>query len=108
MGITLFMLLVAGLLPLWAFWKFQPDAPDKARQIKVFNQMILGVCVLFWFVWGLVVSNYIGTQAERVIPILVMAGFAGINIVFLGVFTLLRNFWLFKPASHNPNRILRK
>lgn len=97
MGSFIALLLMIGLLVLWCFFKFPPRfAPPE--HVRIFNIMAFCFCAFLCLMWAIRVRvNLAGTYDEKWIPEMTMAGILAIEIVVLGVFFLVRNFWLFKP-----------
>ncbi len=91
------LLFVLGVFVLVLYIRFQPQFANK-KQIAVFNWMVLGVCAFLGGVWALSVrSTLIDTVDEHWIGPFSMAGALAIEIVFLSVCFVLRNFWIFRP-----------
>ena len=101
MGAIIFLLAIFAALVLFAYLAFPPAHGDK-RLIGVFNRMVLGVCALLCFVWFLYArAEWMGTIDDRWWLPLGVAGALAIEISFLTVFFILRNFWIFRVSSRH-------
>lgn len=97
MGSVIVALAVIGFLVLFSYLKFDPPYAEK-KLVDVFNMMVLSVCGVLCFIWFLKVRiDWMGTENEKLWQPVAIAGALGIEIVFLGVCFLLRNFWVFRP-----------
>lgn len=99
MGQIVILLSMLGAGVLYAYLKFPPAYANK-RQVQVFDMMVLGVCGFICLMWVLNIrSQLIGTSDEDWWQGLGFGGALGIEVVFLGVCFLLRNFYVFRPPS---------
>lgn len=97
MGILIAFLGFIGVAVAWAFFSWQPPYANK-QQLSVFNWSVIGAC-------GMVCLSYVfnmhvllsAEDLEKYRLPLALVGVLGIEIVFLGVVFVLRNFWIFKP-----------
>jgi len=97
MGTIIIVLAVIGLLLLFVYLKFPPPYANP-KLVSVYNKMVLAVGGLLCLVWILTAyTNWAGTPDEKWWIPLAIAGSIGIEIVFLGICFLLRNFWIFNP-----------
>jgi hypothetical protein len=96
MGAVVVLLGIIGFMVLWAYLKFPPPYAKK-KLVSVFDMMVLGVCAFICLMWILNVrGEYADTDTEWWQALAVL-GALGIEIVFLGLCFLLRNFWVFRP-----------
>ena len=97
MGPLVAVLFFIGCIVVWAFFAF-PPAYANEKSVSIFNWTVVGMGLFL----GLLIFFNVGTifttpsYLEYKLPISLAAAL-GFNIVFLGVFFLLRNFWIFKP-----------
>lgn len=97
MGTLIAVLSVIALLVLFAYLKFPPRYANE-KTVGVFDKMVLAVCGVFCLLWFLNArSTWMGTADDKWWIPLGIAGALGIEIVFLGICFILRNFWVFKP-----------
>lgn len=97
MGALVILLALLGFAVLFAYLKFPPAFANQA-QVTVYNNMVLGVCVLLMVFWVLGARGRMaGGPNGDYWPVVAVAGALGIEIIFLGVFFLIRNFYIFKP-----------
>ena len=97
MGTVVVVLAIIGLLVLFAYLKI-PPAYASPQLVNVFNLMVIGVCALFCVAWFFHIrTDWMGTINDKYWLPVAIAGALGIEIVFLGLCFLIRNFWLFKP-----------
>lgn len=95
------LLFVVGAVVLALYFRFPPQHTNK-KQIAVFNWMVLGVCAFLCAMWALNVrTSLIDTEDEHWIGPFSMAGALGIEIVFLTISFVLRNFWIFRVRRPN-------
>jgi len=86
-----------GLIVLAAFIKFSPKT-ETPQLVSTFNKMVLGVGALLC---GAAYISYAGDyslSAELRAPMGIIAAL-GTEIVFLLVFLIVRNFFIFRPPS---------
>jgi len=97
MGAVIVVLAIIGLLVLFVYLKF-PPAYANQKLVSVYNKMVLAVCAILSLVWFLSIrANWMGTDDEKWwLPVAILGALA-IEIGFLGICLLLRNFWVFKP-----------
>lgn len=101
--LIVFPLLLAGTM-LWAFLRFQPAA-GTASQRKIFDTIILGAGAILAFLWYMNMSVYLQELGlPKYIPLLGIGGAAGAVFVYLALFFLLRNFYVFKGRNYGPGR----
>lgn len=100
-GITFFALV--GLLVLFIYLKFPPPYADR-KLVKTFNLMVLGVCAFFCLVWTLhIYSSMVHSNPEMWRPV-ALGGSLFIEIIFLTLCFVARNFWVFKPPRTGSGR----
>lgn len=97
MGAIIVVLAIIGAVVLFAYLKFPPPYATK-KLVDTFNFMTLGVCAFLCLAFFLNLrSDWIGTINDKWWLPMGILGVLGIEIVFLGICFLLRNFWIFKP-----------
>ncbi len=97
MGSIVIVLAIIGFLVLFAYLKFPPLYVDQ-KLVRVFNNMVMAVCAVLCLAWFLHIrTDWMGTVNDKWWLPVALIGALAIEIVFLGVFFLLRNFWIFKP-----------
>lgn len=99
LGPLIAFLALIGLTVLWCFFNFPPKYANE-KQLSAFNWMVIGVCAMICLAWVAQVGAILqGSVDEEWIKPLAIAGALGIEVVFLGIALLVRNFWIFKPPS---------
>ncbi|MFH1157851.1 MAG: hypothetical protein V1721_03070 [Pseudomonadota bacterium] len=97
MASIIFGLAVIGFLVLFAYLKIPPRYADQ-RLVSVYNAMVLTVCFVLCLVFFLYIrANWMGSLDDKWWKPVAIMGSLAIEIVFLGICFLLRNFWVFKP-----------
>ncbi len=98
MGALVAVLAFVACTALWVFFNFLPPHA-RARSVTVFNRAVLAVCMLGAGVVYLRVRVMFTTPMvqEYKEPVSLAAGL-GFAALFLLVFFLLRNFWIFRPT----------
>ena len=97
MGPIIAVLAFFGIFVAWAYFIFPPQHANE-RQVSVFNWSVMGACAMICLGWILNVGTALsGTTSEKYLLSFAVGGAILIEIVFLGVCFLLRNFWIFKP-----------
>ena len=97
MGVIIVTLAVIGLLVLFCYLKF-PPAYANEKLVGTFDMMVLGVCALLCLAWVFNIhASWAEGANEKFWKPVALAGALAIEIVFLGLCFLLRNFWVFKP-----------
>lgn len=93
------LLAIFGVAVLWIFFNFQPQYANK-RQLSVFNWTVVAMCVMFCIGFVLYLYSGLGERnRESFFLPFSIGGALAIEICFLTVGFLLRNFWIFKPPS---------
>jgi len=97
MGAVVLLFGVIGFVVLFAYLKFPPQYANK-KLVNTFDLMVMAVCAVFCLTWVLYLRGGLinGPEAKWWEPLAIL-GALGIEIVFLSVCFLLRNFWIFKP-----------
>lgn len=97
MGIVIVALAIIGFLVLLAYLKIPPlYAP--ANLVNIYNLMVMAVCAGLCLIWFLKIrATWMGGINDKWWEPVAIAGALVIEIVFLGICFLLRNFWVFKP-----------
>jgi hypothetical protein len=97
MGAVVLLLAIIGFLVLLAYLKFPPSYANK-KLVSTFDKMVLAVCTLMCVSWIFYMrGGLINTAEESLWEPLGVLGALGIEIVFLSICFVLRNFWVFKP-----------
>lgn len=97
MGSVVLLLGIIGLGVLFAYLKFPPQYANK-KFVGTFDMMVLGVCVVLCGTWVLYVRGGLSNTPEaKMWEPLAVLGALGIEIIFLGLCFVLRNFWIFRP-----------
>lgn len=97
MGAVIIVLAIIGLAVLFCYLKFPPPFA-KPHLLGAFNKMVIAVCAFLCLIWFLYArGTWAGTAADQWWLPIGLAGALAIEICFLGLCFLLRNFWLFKP-----------
>lgn len=103
-GTLIAVLAFIGAAVAWAFFAWPPPYANE-RQVSVFNWSIVGACAMLCVAWVFNMSVLLDREYfERFRWPFAVAGALGIEIVFLGVMFLLRNFWIFKPPRPGGRR----
>lgn len=93
MGAVIVLMGIIGFAVLFTYLKFPPPYAKKSL-VRTFDMMVLGVCALLCAVWAL--KSRVEFGGESFGYVFAALGALGIEIVFLGIFFLVRNFWVFK------------
>lgn len=97
MGPIVVFLAIVGFMIMYVYLKFPPPYAKK-RLVEIFNIMVLAVCALLCLVVALNIdSQYANTDEENLGLPLAIAGALGVEIVFLALCFIIRNFWIFRP-----------
>jgi hypothetical protein len=97
MGAVVLLLGVIGFFVLFAYLKYPPPYANK-KTVRTFDMMVMTVCAVVCLSWFFHVrAGLIHTSAEKLWEPLAILGTLGIEILFLAVCFVLRNFWIFKP-----------
>jgi len=97
MGALVIVLAIIGSLVLFAYLKFPPPYADR-KLVGVYDRMVIGVCAFLCLVWFFNARvNWMDPLNDKLWLPIALAGALAIEIGFLGVCFLLRNFWVFKP-----------
>jgi len=97
MGAVVMLLAIIGFMVLLAYLKFPPPYANK-KMVGTFDAMVMGVCALLCVSWVLHMrGELVHTYEEKLWSPLAILGALGIEIVFLSLCFVLRNFWIFKP-----------
>jgi hypothetical protein len=97
MGAVVVLLAIIGFLILFTYLKFPPPYAKK-KLVGTYDAMVLAVCALLCAVWIFYIrGELVNTSSEDWWEPLAVLGALGIEICFLGLCFLLRNFWVFKP-----------
>ncbi|MDE1151985.1 MAG: hypothetical protein PW788_05540 [Micavibrio sp.] len=99
MGPLILLLLAIGAVVAWAYFSWQPPYANK-KQLSVFNWSVicamLMICLSFTANMNVLFSDEVVEKYKWPFAI---AGSLGIEICFLAVMFLARNFWIFKPPK---------
>lgn len=97
MGAVVLLFAVIGFIVLLAYLKFPPPYANK-KAVNAFDWVVMAVCAIICLSWILDIrGELVHTTDEKLWEPLAVLGALGIEIVFLGVCFVLRNFWIFKP-----------
>lgn len=97
MGAIAAVFLIFGALALWVFFSFTPRHADP-KQVSVFNWAVLGACALICIGWLMNIGTLLtNVNAEKYLAVFAIMGAVAIEVIFLAVCLVLRNFWIFKP-----------
>ena len=98
MGSVVVVLSIIGLIVLFAYLKFPPRYYANKKLVRVYDLMVMGVCALLILTWVLNLrAEWMDTVNEKWWEPMAIIGALGIEIILLGLFFILRNFWIFKP-----------
>jgi len=97
MGAVVLLLAIIGFFVLFAYLKFPPPYANK-KMVSTFDMMVMAACAVFclsgfFYVRG----GLIHTSEEKLWEPLAILVALGIEIIFLPLCFVLRNFWIFKP-----------
>lgn len=97
MGPLVALLICVGVFVAWAFFSFQPEWANK-RALSIFNWSVIAACLMVSAAAAFNVQVIFGpaAYAKYRAPLVAISGL-GVEIGFLTVMFLLRNFWIFKP-----------
>lgn len=100
MGALIGLLFLIGCAVLWCFFAFVPPWVNE-RALSIFNWSVIAACVMICASWVmymdvLVAASGQGSDEKFRWP-LAAVGALLIEICFLALMFLLRNFWVFKP-----------
>lgn len=97
MGPLIGVLFFVGAAVAWAFFAWQPEYANK-KQLSAFNWSVIGACAMICLSWVANMSVLLSAeQLEKFRLPFALLGALMIEIVFLAVMFVLRNFWIFKP-----------
>ena len=97
MGVIVLLLAIIGFLVLFAYLKFPPPFANK-KLVSTFDKMVMAVCAMMCLTWVFYMrGGLIHTSSEKLWQPLAVLGALGIEIIFLSLCFVLRNFWVFKP-----------
>lgn len=97
MGTIIVALALIAAMVLYAYLKFPPLYAD-VKLVNVYNMMTLGVCLMLCVAWFFdIESSWKDSINDAYWLPVAIAGALVIEIGFLGICFLLRNFWIFKP-----------
>lgn len=97
MGPLVGVLFFLGGAVLWAFFAFPPEYSNK-KQISAFNWSVVGACAMICLAFTANMAVLFSPEQLQKFRIpLTLIGVLGIEIIFLSVMFVLRNFWIFRP-----------
>ena len=97
MGAVVLLMGIIGFFVLFSYLKFPPPYAKK-KFVGAFDTMVMTVCTVMCLSWVFYLrGGLVNTPEEKLWQPLAILGALGIEIVFLGLCFLLRNFWVFKP-----------
>jgi hypothetical protein len=93
-----------ALAALWAFLKFLPRHDDR-KPLDIYNYMTIALSAALGIVWYYNFSSYFKTIGlEKHVPLVAGGGGLMLFSALLGIFLLLRNFWMFKEKHYRPGK----
>lgn len=95
MGAIIIAFGIVGFFVLFAYLKFPPSFADK-KTVAVFDKMVLGVCAFLCLMGYLNIDTAVGVSPDLRKPAAIALAL-GIEIIFLPICFILRNFFVFKP-----------
>lgn len=105
MGVIITVFLIFAAMAMWAFLSFSPRYANP-KQVSVYNWSVIGACAMMCFAWVLNVGSFLaGSSAEKYITFFAVMGAVGVEVVFLGICFVLRNFWIFKASRRPGSRL---
>lgn len=82
-------------LSMWAFFEYSPQHENQ-RSLKIFNRAVAGLCFVLLAIWYFSATAWMERLALDKYKALFGLGLGGVfGVVYLGVFFLIRNFWIF-------------
>jgi hypothetical protein len=86
---------IIGISIFVMFLAFQPRWVDKGK-LAAYNWSVLFMVAMICTAWALNAEQIFTGALEKYLMLFKWVGIFSIESVFLGVFLLLRNFWVFK------------
>lgn len=99
-GPLIALLALLGLAVLWCFFTFVPEHANK-KQISVFNWTVLTVLLIICIPFCFYVDSFLPPSRKEYLKFFAISGCLGIEIIWLTIAFLLRNFWIFKPSQRH-------
>lgn len=99
-GPIIVLLAMFGIAILWCFFVFVPRTADK-RLISVYNWTVLGVLVMICIPFCFYIDSFLPPSRKEYLRDFAIMGCLGIEIVWLAIAFLLRNFWVFRGVKNN-------
>ena len=97
MGAVVLLMGIIGFLVLFAYLKFPPSYANK-KFVSTYDAMVMTVCAIMCLTWIFYMrGGLINTAEQNLWAPLAVLGALAIEIVFLSLCFVLRNFWIFKP-----------
>ncbi|HYD18777.1 MAG TPA: hypothetical protein VEF76_09900 [Patescibacteria group bacterium] len=104
MGPLIALLMLIGSAVAWCFFAWKPQYAEE-RAVSVFNWSVIGACAMICLAWILNMSVVLNAEIlDKFRWPFAIIGALGIEIVFLSVMCLVRNFWVFKPSRPGGRR----
>jgi multisubunit Na+/H+ antiporter MnhB subunit len=99
-GPIIALLALFGLVVLLCFFIFVPENANK-RQVSVYNWTVLGVLVMICLPFVFYIDSFLPPSRKEYLRDFAIIGCLGIEIVWLAIAFLLRNFWVFRGKKYN-------
>ncbi len=98
MGPLVGVMCFLGAAIAWAFFAFQPEYANK-RALSVFNWSVLGAGSMIVLALMFNIDMFLNMipDAGKYKIGFEFAGALGVEVIWLSIMFLLRNFWIFKP-----------
>jgi hypothetical protein len=95
---------LALIMAVWAFLKFLPVRGTPHSQ-RVFNALVLGLGCVLWVGWFYTITDSLTRMGLLKYKYLFgIGGGASGFLVYLGIFFLVRNFWIFADNKPRPGK----
>jgi hypothetical protein len=100
MGPLVGVLCFLGAAVAWSFFTFQPEYANK-KALSVFNWSVMGAGAMIVIAFMLKIDVFLSgappEEAKKYKVAFEIAGALGVEICWLAIMFVIRNFWLFKP-----------
>lgn len=99
-GPIIALLALFGIGVLWCFFIFVPRYANK-KLISVYNWTVLGILIMICLPFVFYIDSFLPPSRKEYLRDFAIIGCLAIEIVWLGIAFLLRNFWVFRGAKNN-------